>query len=212
MSAEPTETVQAQTGRRRRQATTNDVLDATRRLLAAGTPVANLSVDRIVSEAGIARATFYLHFADKQALIARLAQDEIAWREQIGAEALADPDLPRAGLDAMLLEIVSRWYADRAVLSAIIELAEYDEHIHQIWISAMREVATKAATQFHARWTAANESAADPDTIAEIFTWMFERCCHQMVATRADIDRVAGSMAEIIWRVLNYNPPTRFTA
>ncbi|MEA2675481.1 MAG: hypothetical protein QOI92_2673 [Chloroflexota bacterium] len=204
MTGEP-ETIQARSGRRRRQATVSDILDATRRLLAAGTPVANLSVERIVAEAGVARATFYLHFTDKHALIARLAEDEIAWREQIGAEVLADPHLERPALDAMLYEIVARWSADRPVLSAIIELAEYDEHVATIWASAMHRVAEKAAAQFRARW-AHDAGTVDPDTIAEIFTWMFERSCHQMLTDPADIDRVATGMSEIIWRVLDYGP------
>ena len=207
MSAEPVETIQARSGRRRRQATVTEILDATRRLLTAGTPVASLSVERIVDEAGIARATFYLHFPDKHALIARLAEDEIAWREQIGAEVLADPALERATLDAIMLEIVGRWSADRPILSAIIELAEYDAHLHAIWSDAMRRVADKADAQFRERWTRSPAAApADPDTIAEIFTWMFERCCHQMLRAPVDVERVAGSMAEIIWRVLDYSP------
>jgi AcrR family transcriptional regulator len=206
VSAEPVETIQAQSGRRRRQATVADILDATRRLLSAGTPVANLSVERIVAEAGIARATFYLHFSDKHALIARLSEDEVAWREQIGAEVLADPNLERSTLDAIMIEIVSRWAADRPVLAAIIELAEYDPNVREIWRSAMKRVADKAATQFRARWANSTTGPADPDTIAEIFTWMFERCCHQMLTDSTRIEAVAASMAEIIWRVLDYTP------
>jgi AcrR family transcriptional regulator len=202
----PAETIQAQSGRRRRQATVADILDATRRLLAAGTPVANLSVERIVTEAGIARATFYLHFSDKHALIARLSEDEVAWREQIGAEVLADPNLKRSALDAIMIEIVSRWAADRPVLAAIIELAEYDPTVREIWRSAMQRVADKAATQFRARWANSTTGPPDPDTVAEIFTWMFERCCHQMLTDATRIETVAGAMAEIIWRVLDYTP------
>ena len=204
ISTAPAETIQARSGRRRRQATVADILDATRRLLTAGTPVANLSVERIADEAGVARATFYLHFPDKHALIARLAEDEIAWREQIGAEVLADPALERATLDAIMLEIVARWSCDRPILSAIIELAEYDDRVNAIWSDAMRKVAEKAAAQFRARWTQSPTGPPDPDTIAEVFTWMFERCCHQMLRQPGDVQRVAGAMAEIIWRVLDY--------
>ena len=206
MTADRIETVQARSGRRRREATVNEILDATRRLLGAGIPVANLSVERIVEEAGLARATFYLHFPDKHALIAQLAEDEIAWREQIGAEVLADPALERSTLDGIMFQIVSQWARDSAVLSAIIELAEYDPHVRAIWSDAMQAVADKAAAQFRARWANSAAAPPDPDTIAEIFTWMFERCCHEMLRDSGDVERVAGSMAEIIWRVLDYTP------
>jgi AcrR family transcriptional regulator len=181
-----------------------DIVEATKRLLVAGTPVANLSVERIVAEAGVARATFYLHFHDKHALIARLAEDEVAWREQIGAEILADPHLERPALDAIMREITARWASDRPTLAAIIELAEYDPVVREIWQTAMDSVAVKAATQFRQRWKDSPDSPPDPDAIAQVFTWMFERCCHQLVHDRDSAERVAASMAEIIWRVLDY--------
>jgi AcrR family transcriptional regulator len=198
------ESVQAVSGRRRREATVADIVDATRRLIAAGTSVANLSVERIVAEAGVARATFYLHFRDKHALIARLAADEVAWREQIGAEVLADPHLERPTLDAIMRDITARWAADKPTLSAIIELAEYDPAVREIWRSAIEQVAEKAAAQFRIRWDRSPDRPPDPDTIAEIFTWMFERCCHQLVSDGASVERVASGMAEVIWRVLDY--------
>jgi TetR/AcrR family transcriptional regulator, ethionamide resistance regulator len=204
MATQRAETIQATSGRRRREATVADLLDATRRLLAAGTPVAQLSIERIVAEAGLARATFYLHFKDKHALITRLADDEVAWREEIGAEILADPHLQRAALDQIMLEIVSRWVADQPVLSAIIELAEYDPAVRVTWRAAMHQVAVKAATQFQARWVDSPDRPPDPDMIAEIFTWMFERSCHQLLSDPSRAESVASSMAEIIWRVLDY--------
>lgn len=197
--------IQARSGKRRRETTVADVLEATRRLLVKGVPVSGLSVERIAAEAGIARATFYLHFSDKHALIARLAEDEVAWRDEIGAEALANSDLTRDGVEAMLTEIIDRWTADRAVLSAIIALAEDDLKVKEIWRSAMQEVAEKAAVQFRARWDADDINRPDdPDAIAEIFTWMFERCCHQMAYDQSSADSLVRSMTEIIWRVLNF--------
>jgi hypothetical protein len=101
-------------------------------------------------------------------------------------------------------EITMRWASDRPTLAAIIELAEYDLVVREIWRSAMNSVAQKAAVQFRARWDGSPSGPPDPDTIAEIFTWMFERCCHQMLTAPDDTQRVAGAMAEIIWRVLDY--------
>jgi TetR/AcrR family transcriptional regulator, ethionamide resistance regulator len=207
VAIERDETVQARTGRRRRASTEADILAATKRLLASGAPVASLTVERIVGEAGTARATFYLHFRDKHDVISRLAAEEVAWREEVGAEALADPGLERATLDRMLAEVVSRWMSDHAVLAAIIELAEYDPRMRETWRSAMRQVTEKAAAQLQARWSGSDDAPADPATVAEIFTWMFERSCHQILADPSREQAVADSMSEIIWRVLDYRPP-----
>lgn len=206
MRGDSSGTVQAQTGRRRRESTIADVLSATRRLLTSGTPVAKLSIDKIVAEAGIARATFYLHFSDKHALIERLAEDEVAWREQVGAEALADQNLTRDAVEAMASNIVHRWVADLPVLSAIIELAEHDPRINRLWRDAMHQVANKAGEQFEARWANDPDRPTDPAMIAELFAWMLERACHQMLrdGDPRHADAVATSIAEILWRVLTY--------
>jgi AcrR family transcriptional regulator len=190
--------------RRTRDATKADLLDATRRLLTGGASVAALSVERIVGEAGMSRATFYLHFSDKVALIAALAESQVAWRDEIGVEALSEPGLRRETLDVMMGEIVQRWVDNHAVLAAIIEVAEYDPDMADAWRTAMLEVAETSAEQFRLRWADGRDAPRHPDTIAELFTWMFERSCHQILRDPSRQHEVAESMAEVIWRVLDY--------
>ena len=193
----------ARTDRRRTgPATRADLLAAATRLLTAGSTVAGLSVDRIVDEAGMSRATFYLHFKDKTELVAALAEDQVAWRETIGAKALADRSVTRDTVRAMLAEIVDRWIENRAVLAAIIEVAEYDPAMSDTWRTAMLEVADVAAAQFRIRWQGAADHP-DPDTLAEVFTWMFERSCHQILRDPTRRDAVTDTLTEIIWRVLS---------
>lgn len=192
--------------RRTGPATRTDLLEATTRLLAGGASVASLRVDKIVAEAGMGRATFYLHFRDKSELIAALAEDQVAWRDQIGAEVLADPALERGTLNMIMHAIVGRWADNHAVLAAIIEVAEYDPTMADIWQTAMGEVAEKAAELFLDRWEAKPGGPADPAMIAELFTWMFERSCHQILRDPSKRDAVADGMTEIIWRVLDYKP------
>src|SRR6266851_2346612 len=107
------ESAQALVGRRRREASAQDVLAATRRLLARGEPVAHLSVGRILAEAGVARATFYACFPDKHAVIGQLAQESLAWRAEVSGDALRDPHMTRATLDELMRAIVRQWRANR---------------------------------------------------------------------------------------------------
>jgi AcrR family transcriptional regulator len=199
---------QAETGRKRRDASRTEILDATRRLL-AGTNVASLSVDRIVAEAGVSRATFYVCFPDKHAVVAALAQESLAWREQVHAEVLADPALTRARLDELMRTIVGHWQRNRPVLAAIIELAEHDVAMGGPWRAAVREIAEQAAEQFRTRWADAAAAPDDPDTMAAVFTWMLERSCHQLVTDDTSADAVALAMAEILWRTLTWAPATK---
>ena len=198
---------QAETGRKRREASRIEILEATRRLLAAHS-VAGLSVDRIAAEAGVSRATFYVCFPDKHAVVAALAQESLSWREQVHAEVLADPDLTRDRLDELMLTIVGHWQRNRPVLAAIIELAEHDDAMGEPWRAAITEIAEQAAEQFRIRWADSPAAPADADTMAAVFTWMLERSCHQMVNDDS-AEAVALAMAEILWRTLTWTEPRR---
>ncbi|MGQ0464975.1 MAG: TetR/AcrR family transcriptional regulator [Sporichthyaceae bacterium] len=198
---------QAESGRRRREASRTEILAATRRLLVEHESVAGLSVDRIAAEAGVSRATFYVCFPDKVAVVGELAHEALSWREQIHAEVLADPHLTRTRLDELMRAIVRHWYDDRAILAAIVELAEHDPAFREPWRAAMAETAEQAAEQFRRRWRRSRDRLDDPEAVASVFTWMLERACHQLVVDEAGAETVALAMSEILWRTLSYRAP-----
>src|SRR5271168_2650179 len=57
----------------RREQLERRLLDATERLMCDGASFTELSVDRLATEAGISRASFYIYFEDKGHLLRRLA-------------------------------------------------------------------------------------------------------------------------------------------
>ncbi len=57
----------------RRERIERQLLDATDRLMADGTSFTELSADKLATEAGISRASFYIYFEDKGHLLRRLA-------------------------------------------------------------------------------------------------------------------------------------------
>lgn len=195
---------QARVGAERRAATERGLLLATRRLLERGEPLTRLSVERIAAEAGVSRATFYLHFPDKYGLVARLARDLFSWKDEEWVSELAEPRLRRETLERIMGRIVPLWVDNRAVLAAIIELAEYDQRMRETWRAALEDVARSAAEQFDAHWSGSPARPDDPELMAEVFTWMFERSCHQITRDGARAEDLAETMAEIIWRVLDH--------
>ncbi|WP_264078213.1 hypothetical protein [Mycobacterium stomatepiae] len=40
--------------------------------------------------------------------------------------------------------------------------------------------------------------------LAAAMTWMFERCCHQLVVDDTSAERVAMALSEILWRTTTY--------
>src|ERR1700730_18165621 len=61
------------TRQQRREQMERRLLDATERLMRDGASFTELSVDRLSTEAGISRASFYIYFEDKGHLLRSLA-------------------------------------------------------------------------------------------------------------------------------------------
>lgn len=195
-------TVQAHAGRERRAATRREILAALRRLLEQGAPVAGLSVERIVSEAGVSRATFYVHFTGKAELITALSDEDMEpWLAE-ALPVLADPTADREAFHRVVRGLVANWRAHAAVSAALVELAEYDEAVREAWNGVVERLAHQLAAHLRRRWAGRDE--ADPELIAQLLSWMVERVCHQMVGRgdRATDDEVAAGLAETIWRVI----------
>ena len=196
-------TVQASVGRERRAATRREILAALRRLLEEGAPVAGLSVDRIASEAGVSRATFYVHFAGKAELITALADEDMEPWLAHALPVLADPGSDKDAFHDVVRELVANWRRHAAVSAGVVELAEYDEAVRDAWHGVVARVALPLAEHLRRRWEGREHPHADPDLVAEIIAWMVERVCHQMVARGepGTDEAVAAALAESIWRI-----------
>ena len=105
------------------------LLDATERLMSEGASFTELSVDRLSTEAGMSRASFYIYFEDKGHLLRRLAARcrrsrrrrerwwSVAWRH--------DPDDVRAAMAG----IIASYRRHQPVLVALNEMAAYDPSV-----------------------------------------------------------------------------------
>lgn len=198
-------TVQAGAGRERRAATRRQILDALRSLLEDGAPVAGLSVERIVSRAGVSRATFYVHFAGKAEVVTALSDDDMEPWLAHALPVLADPTSDRAAFAQIIRELVANWRAHAAVSASLVELAEYDPAVREAWHGIVDRLAGELAEHLRRRWAGRDVAAQSaPKDIADVIAWMVERNCHQLVrvGSPADDDRIAVALAEAIWRII----------
>lgn len=183
--------------------TEQKILAGTIALLDAGATLAGLSVNKIVESAGVSRATFYLHFADKQALVRRLAATELDEFQRATAGFLSDPTAGREELAQTVAGLVELWRAHAGVLSSLIELAEYDAESREEWQRVIHAVAATSAPAIRER----NPQMPEPLvlTLSEIVAWTGERALHQMVgrdATPAQARRVVEGLTEAVWRIV----------
>lgn len=190
-------------GRLRRAETEQRILDGTIELLDAGASLAGLSVNRIVEASGVSRATFYLHFADKRALVQRLGETELLAFQRVTASFFDEPEAGRETLARTIDELIALWRSHAGVLSSLIEMAEYDADSRETWQAIIHAVAASIAPALRERTPELDEPMVL--TLAEILAWTGERSLHQMVgrdATDAQARRAAAGLTEAVWRIV----------
>lgn len=195
----------------RRAQIERQLLDATERLMADGASFTELSVDRLATEAGISRASFYIYFEDKGHLLRRLADqvfDDLAdaaerwWRVAHRRDS--------ADVLAAMTRLVASYRRHQPLLVALNEMAAYDPQVGATY----RDILTAIA----ARLTAVVEqgqreghirNALPAATTASTLTWMVERTCQQnLPAQPASYDaELVHTLTEIVWSALYLEAP-----
>jgi AcrR family transcriptional regulator len=195
----------------RREQIERQLLDATDRLMAAGASFTELSVDRLATEAGISRASFYIYFEDKGHLLRRLTGQ--VFRELAAAAdrwwSVAHRREPAAVLAAMT-GLVASYRRHQPLLVALNEMSAYDSQVGDTY----REILTNIAARLTAVIEAGQEDGSirrelSAATTASTLTWMAERTCQQNLPGRpASYDaELARTLTEIVWGALYLEAP-----
>ena len=155
----------------RRSTARERILDTAFRLFYAH-GVRAVGVDRIIAEAGVAKATFYRHFPTKDSLvIAYLDTVDEIWTRQLHAAAEAAGPAPRDQLvglfDALATACRGDGYRGCAFINAAAE-SETGTPIHD------RTVAHKDAVREWVRALAVEARAADPDSLSRTLTLLLD--------------------------------------
>jgi TetR/AcrR family transcriptional regulator, ethionamide resistance regulator len=190
----------------RREQMERRLLDATERLMRDGASFTELSVDRLSSEAGISRASFYIYFEDKGHLLRQLAgqvfADLVGGAERWWKVASRhNPDDARTAMAG----IIASYRRHQPVLVALSEMAAYDPLVGATYRNLLTAIAgrlTRVIEDGQADGAIRRELPAA--TTASALTWMVERACQQnLPAKPPDYDaELAATLAEIVWGAL----------
>jgi AcrR family transcriptional regulator len=194
----------AQSNRQRRRAEiTQQLLEATGRLMAAGLSFTELSVDRLATEAGISRATFYIYFEDKRQLLLELTRQVTAELAAAAALWFDVAERPSAEIARRSVrQIIAVYREHLAVLTAMAELASYDPVVAEAHRAGVHAVAEQAKAALDRVIAAGADGPRHSWETSCALSWMIERTCQQMVRNsppEAD-DAIAEALTEIVWR------------
>lgn len=189
--------------RARRKATLEaDLLSAVESLHDDGLAFGDMSVERLISTAGVTRSTFYSYFEDKDALLRDLARSVLDDLLQTWQSIRADgskADL-RRGVD----EIFVKYRTHRVVMLAIDEPFPGGSAERE-FVDLMGR-STDVVTRFiqAGQQTGRIDKDLSSTTTAALLMWMSERGLAKMVADAHDdeLDRLAEALTEIFWRTL----------
>lgn len=182
------------------------LLAAVESLLADGENFTELSVERLVSLAGVSRSTFYVYFEDKGELIRGWLTDIIAELEvaaqawwALGADATWDD------LRAALTRVVNVYRPHTTLMAAAFDAAAYDPGVRE-QVEAMME-RNIAGLRKHIRagqaagWVDERPPAAQT---AAWLQWMAERGLHRLIRNASDDDlrELMDAYTSIVWSTL----------
>lgn len=196
----PSVTRRPSAGASRRAAVEAKILEATERLLAGGASFTELGVQRLASEAGIARSTFYLHFRDKTELLLRLI-DTLA----DGAFDLICSVPPSEGVEGVVAAMIRdvRYYRERRhLLAAVLEVTAYDPVAREFWDGQLQRFIDLAEVWLRGEQEAGRTTPdLDPPTAARVFVWGgFQVLANQVLTGAEDQDEVvAREIALLEW-------------
>ncbi len=175
-------------------------------LLTEGENFTSLSIEQLAKKSGIARATFYLHFRNKGELVGHLMKRvgrEMRSAAKASMAELAQPE--RKDFLRFMQQAIEVNYQHRAAIRAVLETISYDPAVAHIYAEFMQQMIGDTR-HFIARLQASGRARTDiaPD-MAEVLTWMAERCCHQMLSngnSAAERGHLAEMLTHVVWSAI----------
>jgi TetR/AcrR family transcriptional regulator, ethionamide resistance regulator len=209
----PSITRKAQSSRaQRRDDIRAKLLAAVEQMLGDGESFTELSVERLVAQAGVARSTFYVYFEDKGELLRAWLEDitdslDDSAKDWWNLDSRADRDDLRKALSSIVLT----YRPHTNLMAAAFDAAAYDPAVREAAMALMTHNA--AGLRKHIK-AGQREGFVDPSLpaaeVAQWLTWMAERGLHQLVrgADDATVESLIDAYTAIVWNTL-YAPTRR---
>ena len=181
------------------------LLLAMEKLLAGGQGFGSVSVEQLTAAAGLARATFYLHFRDKSELLTRLmgrVREEIVasaglWFEH--AELAQREDMRRA-----LRGILGVYHKHHVIIDAVVITAAGDPQLARLWRETLDALSAESREAIQRLRQAGRTHAEATPLLADVLTWSVNHCAlHYGAALRgARLEKLVDTLTHVCWNAI----------
>ena len=180
------------------------LLAAIERLLDQGQGFGALSVAQIAREAGMGRATYYLHFKDKAELVHRLMRRLTEEVVDNAGTWFEGGQVDARSMQLALRGIVTTFKRHAAILAAVSDTAPQDQAVAEAHAAMMRELcglSRKAIASARRQGTAT--SSATPE-LADLLTLSIEAYCakHIQTAEGKQLDALVERISHVCGRAI----------
>lgn len=195
--------------RRRRRDETRLAIDAAAlELLGHGLPFKDLTVESITRAAGITRSAFYVHFTDKEHLLASAAEEVVEALYEQADRFWSGEGSPASRIHNALSGVIGIYARRPEILRAVTEASTYDEEIREVWAALVERFVVATADHIRSEQRAARAADLEPDATADHLVRMVERCCYVHIASGdRSPDALAQSLTAIWMSVLYPGDP-----
>jgi TetR/AcrR family transcriptional regulator, ethionamide resistance regulator len=182
------------------------LLTAAEALFGQGETFAGLTIERLISEAGLSRSTFYTYFADKTELLQELAADVLEelfdaaahWWER---DSIASRDELHEGTGRIIIAFVKH----RVIMRAMTDAAATDATIRDQWMTLMTQSAGLVTRHIRRGQEAGFiDPALDPESTGTWLNWAAERTLTRLIAPSEPdlVQRWHTVMTDLYWNLL----------
>jgi AcrR family transcriptional regulator len=184
-------------------------------LLAEGVTFTEVSLERLVAAAGVARSTFYVYFEDKGDLMRSWV--EVVTRELDGSAERwlsLDSGAERPDLREALGGIVKTYRPYVPLMAAAFDAAAYDVGVRAATTAMMEHNIAGLAAHIAAGQRAGYvDLELRPVEVATWLMWMAERGFHLLIgeADEEQLERLLDGYTSIVWNTLYSTAPCRRT-
>ena len=166
-----------------------------------------LSVEDVLQDAGVSRASFYFYFGSKHAIVAALLEDIV---DDVFDASLPWFDRgdtpPEEALQTAIAGSLALWRRHALVLVATVDHWQSVPELREVWGAVMARFTAAAAAQIERdREAGVARSGSDVQRLAGVLVAMNERCFYYAVSATdpADDDQLVETMTGV-WAAAVY--------